>query len=115
MTLRSRTLLATAAALAALPGSASAADAGQADPVAIPLTATLGSCSETSGHRACQIEVAFDAVSAADSYEAVIRGPDGAELVSAAAQPGTNSYSVPYRGDGTYRVRITAFGADTPD
>lgn len=103
---RSRALLATVAVLAALPGSASAA-ADEAVPVPMGVTATLDSCS---GHDTCRIRVDFGAVQDAASYEAVIRGPDGTELVSAPAQAGTNSYAVPFRGNGTYSVQITAFG-----
>jgi hypothetical protein len=101
------TLAATALALVAFPASAGAAEPEPTPPVAMPLNVVLGSCD---GHQACEIEVSFDAVSGAQSYEAVIRGPDGNELVSAPAQPGANSYSVPYRGNGTYRVHVTAFG-----
>ena len=85
----------------------SPAAAQVADPPAhIAVSASLGSCSG----RMCTFNVSFAAVPGAQRYEARIAAPEGSELVSAPAQPGGSSYSVPYRGDGTYLVQVFAFG-----
>ncbi len=102
--------VAAAAVLATL-GIASPAAAEVADPPAdIAVSASLGSCKATSARRVCDINVSFGAVPRADSYETVITAPDGALLLTVGSQPGSSTYSVTYRGNGTYGVRVTAFG-----
>ena len=99
-----------AAALVPSVRSTSAAESAP-KPAEIPVSAALDSCARTGSEPICEIEVSFAEVPGATSYEATITAPDGSVLLSAVAKPGAGAYSVPYRGDGTYGVRIVAFGS----
>lgn len=103
-------VIAAAAVMAAVFPSAAAAQ-GSGGPAHIAVTASLGSCDGTNAKRVCEIRVSFEAVSGAESYETTIHAPDGSALVDAAAEPGQSTYSVSYRGNGRYVVRVTAFGS----
>jgi hypothetical protein len=79
----------------------------------IAVRASLDSCTEPrrDGARSCHLAAAFDKVADAEYYEAAITAPDGSHLLTAPAEPSGSVFSVPYVGDGTYRVRITAYGS----
>jgi hypothetical protein len=79
----------------------------------IPVTASLDSCSALTAGRggpSCEIAVAFDPLAGAVSYEVTISAPGGSPLVISPAQPDEAKYAVPYDGNGTYGVHVTAFG-----
>jgi hypothetical protein len=79
----------------------------------ISVKASLDSCTQPSPEhgRTCQFAVAFDTVAGAKQYEAAITAPDGSHLLTAPAEPSGSAFSVPYVGDGTYGVHITAYGS----
>jgi hypothetical protein len=116
MSARSRLGTLTAAVLAALavvcalalrspePGVAAEAPAGMS------VTASLDSCSSSVDGPRCQFSVSFSPLDDARSYAVTISSPGGAELLTTAAQPSGGTFSVPYSGDGTYGVRIVAYG-----
>ena len=114
--LRSRRwLFALAFAAATTAGTSTAAAQEPAEPAAgIAVHATLGSCDESDGRTVCEIRVSFAAVPRATRYEVEISAPGGDVLVSDTATPEDRTFSIPYRGDGTYRVHVTGFG-DGPD
>ena len=92
-------ILAAAAAALALPASASST----AD---FPVSTSLGGCSDG----ACWISVEFDRVDEAQSYTAIVRTPDGESSPADELDPGASRISVPYTGNGTYTVVVTAWG-----
>ena len=102
-------LAAATALFAASPGTAAAQDSDP--PAHIPVTASLDGCDARGSAPICRIVVSFDAVARATSYQTAITAPDGAQLIDAAAEPEPTTYSVKYRGNGTYVVRVTAYGA----
>lgn len=95
--------------MAVVPGTAAAQV--NDPPAHIAVSASLGSCDGGANNRVCKISVSFGAIAGASRYETTISAPDGSNLVQAAGEPGGATYSVPYRGNGTYRVVVTAFGA----
>ena len=99
--------VAAASAAAALTFASPAAAQVNEPPARIAVSASHGACSA----RACDFNVSFDAVPGASRYEVRVAAPEGSELISAAAHPGDNSYSVPYTGDGTYLVQVFAYGS----
>ena len=100
-----------ACALAALAlGTATLASADSASrPAAISVNVSLESCDPAGTE--CSLDVSFGALPEADTYGALIKGPDGSILERAAADPAGSFYTVPYVGDGTYTVRITGYGS----
>jgi len=107
MSLRSRRRTPAAAFLAALALICALAlarpEAGVAAevPAAMAVTASLDSCSKSEAGATCQFSVSFGAT---------ISSPGGAELLTAPAQPSGSTFTVPYVGDGTYGVRVVAYG-----
>ena len=116
MSLRSRRRTPAAAFLAALALICALAlarpEAGVAAevPAAMAVTASLDSCSKSEAGATCQFSVSFGALDAARTYTATISSPGGAELLTAPAQPSGSTFTVPYVGDGTYGVRVVAYG-----
>ena len=80
-------------------------------PAGMAVTASLGSCSESVEGATCQFSVSFGALNDARTYTATISSPAGAELLTAPAEPSGSTFTVPYSGDGTYGVRVTAYGS----
>lgn len=76
---------------------------------AVPVEASLESCGNGKAPT-CEIAVFFEPPADAVAYEATVTAPDGSALLTAPAAPGSATLSVPYVGDGTYVVRVTAFG-----
>ena len=75
----------------------------------IGVDASLKSCSD-GATPSCEIAVSFRPIAGAAVYETTITAPNGAELITMPAAADAETYSVPYVGDGTYGVRVTAFG-----
>lgn len=121
MTRRRRTLLLATLALAApLPafglsgGATSAPEPTVAD---LGVSAELDSCGLMKTQIVCQFSVSYTALANATSYTASITGPDGSVTDYGSVPAGGTTLTVPYAGDGTYGVRVTAYGVpeEQPD
>ena len=118
MSLRSRlgTLTPTvlvALALACAIGLCSPATGFAAEaPARVSVTASLDSCSQSVDGATCQLSVSFGALEAAQTYTATISSPGGVELLTAPVELSGGTFTVPYSGDGTYGVRVIAYGPD---
>jgi hypothetical protein len=73
-----------------------------------PVSASFAGCD--SGATSCRIGVSFSPVAGAEGYAATAHLPDGASQSLGSIAPGGATVSVPYRGNGTYVVTITALG-----
>ena len=106
-------VLAAAVALALRTPEPSVAAEG---PASIAVEATLDSCDGATADTAasCEITVDFQRLTGAARYEVKFTAPKGVDLLTAPVVDGENTYTVPYVGSGTYRVRVTAFRIETP-
>jgi hypothetical protein len=113
---RKRVLLYACLALA-VPLPAVALDAGSRA-ASLDVQATQGSCGIGGGSITCQIEASFNRLGDAEYYTASVTAPDGSvsDLGTVAEGGGTGrtsaSLPVPYAGNGSYTVTITAYGYD---
>jgi hypothetical protein len=113
---RKRALLYAALALAvplpalALPGGSGAADLG--------VEASLGGCGLSGGAIACRIDASFNRVPDAEYYTASVTAANGSvtDLGTVSGGGGSGAASigawVPYVGNGTYTVTVSAWGYD---
>jgi hypothetical protein len=114
--LRRRTFLYVALALA-VPLPAFALTGGDA-PAGLSVSASLDECGIAASNVVCKIDASWNEVAGADRYTASVSSPDGA--VSDYGDVGGTSTSiwVPYVGNGTYTVTVSAWGtppgADKP-
>jgi hypothetical protein len=79
-------------------------------------SASLGYCGVSETGISCRIDVSWTGVSDAERYSATATLADGSVMdlgtVGAGSGGGSTSVWVPYVGDGTYSVLITAWGED---
>lgn len=94
-------LIATAAAVLIIPVTASSTPT-------FPVSTSFAGCEDPP--TTCRIEVGFAPVSGAADYAATAHLPGGGAQVLGSLTPGTTTLTVPYRGNGTYVVTITALG-----
>jgi hypothetical protein len=73
-----------------------------------PVSTSFAGCEDPP--TSCRIEVGFAPVSGAAGYAATAHLPDGASQALGSLAPGTTTVTVPYRGNGTYVVTVTALG-----
>lgn len=107
---RRRTILLAAMALALpLPAYALTQDE-PAGPMELSVSASLASCGVSGSQVLCQIDVSFDPIEGAESYTASVTSPDGSVTDQGSVPAGGASVYVPYVGNGTYTVRVSAYG-----
>ncbi len=63
----------------------------------------------------CQLHVSFNAIDGASRYTASVIAPDGSVVDYGAIGSGGASIPVPYVGDGTYSVSVSAWGSTPKD
>jgi hypothetical protein len=98
-------LLALAVAALAAPAPALA----QSKPPPIPVSVSNGGCAQVAGQILCRLDVTFGAVRGAGSYTAAVISPNGSVTDRGTVGAGSATLWVPYVGDGTYSVRISAW------
>jgi hypothetical protein len=99
----------------ALPGEIDGtADAAVAD---LGVSASLDSCGLLETQIVCTFSVSYSTLPNATSYTASVTSPDGSVTDFGSVPAGGTSLTVPYAGNGTYGVRVTAYGVpeDEPD
>lgn len=77
-----------------------------------PVSTSFAGC-DSPAPASCRINVGFSPVSGAAGYAAAAQLPDGSTQALGSIAPGTTTVTVPYRGNGTYVVTITALGRGT--
>jgi hypothetical protein len=109
---RRRTILYAALALA-IPVPALALTGGGGSGLSVE--ASLGGCGVAGGGIVCEIETSFGSIDGAEYYTASVTAPDGGVTdfgrIAGAGGGGTSLW-VPYVGNGTYSVTVTAWGED---
>lgn len=73
-----------------------------------PVSTGFAGCD--AGPTSCRINVSFSPVAGAEGYAAGAQLPDGGSQSLGSVAPGGTTVTVPYRGNGTYVVTITALG-----
>jgi hypothetical protein len=73
-----------------------------------PVSTSFAGCDDPPAN--CRIAVGFAPVSGAAGYAATAHLPDGGSQALGSLAPGTTTVTVPYRGNGTYVVTVTALG-----
>jgi hypothetical protein len=71
-----------------------------------PVSTSFAGCEDPP--TSCRIAVGFAPVSGAAGYEGTAHLPDGSSHALGSLAPGTTTVAVPYRGNGTYVVTVTA-------
>ena len=76
------------------------------------VSASLDSCGVLEASVVCKIDATFNAVDGATSYTASVTRADGSVVdYGEISGGGATSFWVPYAGDGTYTVTISAYGS----
>jgi hypothetical protein len=113
MSRRRRTLLLATLALA-VPLPAFGLSGGEAAPeptvADLAVSAELDSCGLMKTQIVCQFSVSYASLPNATSYTASITAPDGSVTDYGSVPAGGTTLTVPYSGNGTYGVRVTAYG-----
>ena len=118
---RRRTILLVSLALIvplpafALPGEVETAAGPAATDLAV--TASLDGCGLLDTQIVCTLSVSYASLPNATGYTASVTGPDGTVTDFGSVPAGGTSLVVPYGGNGTYGVRVTAYGVpeDQPE
>jgi len=104
--------LLVAALLVPLP--AFALSGGSAGAAALDVSVSNAGCGIGGGSSVvCRLQVSFNAIDGASSYTASVAGPDGSVVDYGAIGAGGATIPVPYTGNGTYSVSVSAWGKDT--
>ncbi len=119
MTRRKRTLMLVTLALAVpLPAFALSGEVETgAEPAVTDLavSASLDSCGVLDAQIVCTLSVSYAALPNATSYTASVTSPDGTVVDQGSVPAGGTTLTVPYAGNGTYSVRVTAYGVPEDD
>ena len=97
----------------ALPGEVDGTtDAAVAD---LGVSASLDSCGVLETQIVCTLAVSYSTLPNATGYTASVTSPDGSVTDFGSVPAGGTSLTVPYAGNGTYGVRVTAYGVPEDD
>jgi hypothetical protein len=103
----------TYAALAlAVPLPALAIASGTGGGGSLDVQASLAGCGVGGSAIVCRIDASFTSIDDAEYYTASVTAADGSVTDLGRVEAGGASVSVPYTGNGTYTVTITAWGYD---
>jgi hypothetical protein len=83
---------------------------GNAAPAGLSVQASLDSCGVYESQIVCMIDTSFSQVEGADYYTASVSRPDGSVADFGPVSPGGTNLWVPYVGNGTYTVEVSAYG-----
>ena len=106
---RRRTLLYAVLALA-VPLPAFALGGGHGGSGGLGLSASLDRCGITGADIVCKIDASWSAVPGATRYTASVTSPDGSVTDYGSVGGSGTSFWVPYTGNGTYSVTVSAWG-----
>jgi hypothetical protein len=109
--IRGRRLLLYALLALAVPLPALALQGGDSGPQSLSVSASLSGCGLAQTTIMCEIDASWSGIDGADSYTASVTAPDGSVTDFGSVGAGSASVYVPYVGDGTYSVQVTAWGS----
>ena len=109
--IRRRHLLYVLAALAVpIPAFAVGVGTGTPQPQPLDVAVSLDECGIASTTVVCKLDATFNSIDGARYYTAAVTGPDGSVVDYGNVSSGATSLWVPYVGDGTYSVTVSAWG-----
>jgi hypothetical protein len=79
----------------------------------LSVSASLDQCGVASTSVVCKFDASYNEVSGAEYYTASVTAPDGSVVDYGNVAPGATSLWVPYVGNGTYTISISAWGEPT--
>lgn len=94
----------------AVPLPAFALSGGEAPGQSLSVSASLGGCGLAQTTIMCEIDASWNSIDNADYYTATVTAPDGLVTDFGGVGSGSASVYVPYSGDGSYSVQVTAWG-----
>jgi hypothetical protein len=106
---RRRALLYAALALA-VPLPALAITGAQSDAASLDVSAGLDNCGLVADQIVCKIDATWSEIPGADRYSASVTRADGSVVDYGDVGAGSASFWVPYVGNGTYTVEVSAWG-----
>jgi len=118
--MRPRALLYALLALAApLPALALTGGDGETAGEGLSVSASLDGCGTAGAQIVCKLDASWNALPGAERYTASVTRPDGSVIDAGEVGAGSTSVWVPYVGNGTYTVTVSAYGtppgADEPE
>ena len=109
---RRRRTIGLAALALSLPLPAYALTQGETGgPASLSVSVALDSCGVSGSRVLCKLGVSFETIPGATSYTASVTSPDGSVTDLGSVPAGGTSVYVPYVGNGTYSVRVSAYGS----
>jgi hypothetical protein len=106
---RRRALLYAALALA-VPLPALAITGAESDAASLEVSAGLDNCGLVADQIVCKIDATWSEIPGADRYSASVTRADGSVVDYGDVGAGSASFWVPYVGNGTYTVEVSAWG-----
>ena len=103
-------LLALAVPLPALALSGDEPDEGTPAVTSIAVSSSLDSCGTAAATIVCKIDASWSPVAGATRYTASVTRADGSVVDYGEVGAGSQSFWVPYVGNGTYTVTVSAYG-----
>jgi len=83
----------------------------------LSVSASLGECGSLAGGASCQVTIGWSGVAGADYYTAAVTSPDGASMplgtVGSGESGGSATVWIPYLGNGSYSISVSAWGYDS--
>jgi hypothetical protein len=112
--MRRRAIVYAVLALAVpLPALALTGQGGPAEPAgetSLSVSASLDTCGTAADTIVCKIDATWNEVAGADRYTATVTRADGSVVDFGDVGAGGSSFWVPYVGNGTYTVTVSAYG-----
>jgi hypothetical protein len=96
--------------LAALAVPIPAFGLGSSHQQSLDVGVALDQCGIASTAVVCKLDATFNTIDGGRYYTAAVTGPDGSVVDYGNVSPGATSLWVPYVGDGTYTVTVSAWG-----
>lgn len=110
MRIRGRRPLLYALLALVVPLPAFALTGGDATAQSLSVSASLGGCGLAQTTIMCEIDASWNSIEGADYYTASVSAPDGSVTDFGNVGSGSASVYIPYAGDGSYSVQVTAWG-----
>ena len=110
--MRGRTVLYVLLALAVPTGAFALTEGGAttAEAPSLSVAASLDTCGTAADSIVCKIDASWNDVPGADRYTASVARADGSVVDYGDVGAGSTSFWVPYVGNGTYTVTVSAYG-----
>lgn len=108
--MRARTILYVLLALTVPTGAFALTAEDDSAAASLSVSASLDSCGIASDSIVCKIDASWNELPGATRYTATVAGADGSVVDYGDVGAGSASFWVPYTGNGTYTVTVSAYG-----